>query len=140
MINLFLSGNYALSGNIDASVTKEWDSGRGFLPLGRESHPFSGHFDGNGYSISILYINRPEQDNVGLFGFSSGGVFNFNRITDIKINSCNITGHENVGLLIGVAVFSEMSEINYDDESILKGTKFIGNIIGKGPIEVGLKN
>lgn len=140
MINLFLSGNYALSGNIDASVTKEWDSGRGFLPLGRESHPFSGHFDGNGYSISTLYINRPEQDNVGLFGFSSGGVFNFNRITDIKINSCNITGHENVGLLIGVAVFSEMSEINYDDESILQGTKFIGNIVGKGPIEAILKN
>ena len=30
MINLFLSGNYALSTNIDASVTKEWDSGKGF--------------------------------------------------------------------------------------------------------------
>lgn len=140
MINLFLSGNYALSGNIDASVTKEWDSGRGFLPLGRESHPFSGDFDGNGYSISALYINRPEQDDVGLFGFSSGGLFKFNRITDIKINSCNITGHKNIGLLIGVAAFTEISEIHYDDKSILKGIKFTGNIVAKGPIEVLIKN
>jgi hypothetical protein len=134
MINLFLSGNYALSTNIDASVTKEWDSGRGFLPLGRENHPFSGNFDGNGYNISALHINRPEQDNVGLFGFTSGGVFNFNKITDTRINSYNITGHDNVGLLIGTASFTEISGINYDDRSILQGIKFTDSIVGKGPV------
>ena len=134
MINLFLSGNYALSENIDASVTKEWDSGRGFLPLGREFYPFSGNFNGNSYGISTLYINRPEQDNIGLFGFASGGVFNFNKITDTRINSYNITGHENVGLLIGTASFTEISEINYDDTSILQGAKFTGNVVGKGPV------
>jgi len=134
MINLFLSGSYALSKNIDASVTKEWDSGRGFLPLGRENYPFSGNFDGNGYDISTLYINRPEQDNIGLFGFVSGGVFNFNKITNTRINSYNITGHENVGLLIGTASFTEISEINYDDTSMLQGARFTDNVVGKGPV------
>ena len=142
MINLFLSGNYALSKNIDASVTKEWDSGRGFLPLGREYHSFSGNFDGNDYNISALHINRPEQDNVGLFGFTSGGVFNFNKIADTKVSSYNITGHKNVGLLIGTASFTEISKINYDNTSILQGVNFTSNIVGKGPIfkkDIGAK-
>ena len=81
-VRLFLSGNYALSQDIDAKETKSWNNKEGFQPIKEERkyldgldegeqlppHGFSGDFDGNDYTISNLYINRPEEDYVGLFG------------------------------------------------------------------------
>jgi len=58
-----LYGNYYLTGDIDASATSSWNDGEGFDPIGT----FVGTFDGCGYTISDLTINRPEEDNVGLF-------------------------------------------------------------------------
>ena len=55
-IHFFLAGSYALSKNINAIETREWNSGKGFDPIyGKErSISFGGRFDGNGYSISNL--------------------------------------------------------------------------------------
>ena len=71
MINLFLSGDYALSSSIDASSTSKWQDGAGFLPLGKKDYPFSGDFDGCGHTIFNLFINRPDMPYVGMFGFSN---------------------------------------------------------------------
>ena len=101
MINLFLSGNYTLSTNIDASVTKEWDSGKGSLPLGRENHPFSGNFAGNGYNISALHINRPEQDNVELL---IGTAF-FTEISGINYDDRSIL--QGIKFTDNISIFSE---------------------------------
>src|SRR5262249_52605038 len=60
-----LSGRYALGRSIDASVTSGWNSGAGFAPIGT----FTGYFDGQGNVIKGLVINRPAQNNVGLFSF-----------------------------------------------------------------------
>ena len=49
-------------------------SGSGFNPIGNESKYFRGNFDGNGKEIKNIYINRPEEDYVGLFGNSSGTI------------------------------------------------------------------
>ena len=65
---------YRLGNNIDASATSTWNSGKGFLPIGTGigDVPFTGELDGDGYTISSLYINRPttadDGDYVGLFG------------------------------------------------------------------------
>lgn len=55
--------------NIDASATTNWTSasGEGFPPIGDNSVPFTGAYNGNGYMISNLYINK-ESDYVALFG------------------------------------------------------------------------
>ncbi|HPS03642.1 MAG TPA: GLUG motif-containing protein, partial [Candidatus Sumerlaeota bacterium] len=65
---------------IDASVTATWndeettgtDVLEGFKPIGTYTAPdvtsFRGVFDGNGKKIIGLTINRPGQDNIGLFG------------------------------------------------------------------------
>jgi hypothetical protein len=60
---------------------------------------FKGNFDGNGYVISGLFINRPASDNIGLFGEISD-------IADIRdlgiiISENKITGKNNVGGLLG---------------------------------------
>ena len=47
-------------------------SGTGFNPIGSESKYFDGNFDGNGKEIKNIYINRPEEDYVALFGSARG--------------------------------------------------------------------
>ena len=60
---------YRLSVDIDASPTRDWNDGKGFAPIlffneGR----FAGRFNGGGKVVRNLYINRPDEDEVGLFG------------------------------------------------------------------------
>ena len=61
-IKMALHRNYALSSNIDASETKTWYKGSGFTPLQstKSGKLFYGDFDGNGFTIYGLNINRPK--------------------------------------------------------------------------------
>jgi PKD repeat protein len=57
-----VAGKYTLANDIDASGTLTWNAGQGFEPIAN----FIGVFDGAGYTISDLYINRP-YDTIGIF-------------------------------------------------------------------------
>ena len=61
-IRLNLGEDYALGNDIDLSTIANWE------PIGTLANPFTGALDGNGHTISNLTINRPTEDNVGLFG------------------------------------------------------------------------
>ena len=69
------SGNYMLGNDIDLSEAcaeggSLYYAGMGFSPLfNKKAEAFSGTFDGMGYSIKNLYINRPEAHFVALFGY-----------------------------------------------------------------------
>ncbi|MFO8109516.1 MAG: GLUG motif-containing protein [Thermoplasmata archaeon] len=89
------TSHYALVNDIDASVTRDWNDGEGFEPIGYDDFPFWGNFNGDGYSISGLYINRTGQDDVGLFGYLSGSINN------VGLANVNITGGSGVGGLVG---------------------------------------
>ena len=64
-----LAASYRLGSDIDASSTRLWNGGRGFVPLGYASFDapagftsFSGEFSGDNYTISHLYINNTNTD------------------------------------------------------------------------------
>jgi len=63
-----LSKNYLLTNNIDLN-NEEW------TPIGSISKPFTGIFDGKGYTISNLKISKP-QIHFGLFAFNDGVIKN----------------------------------------------------------------
>ena len=45
--------------------------GEGWQPIGdSSSNPFSGQFEGNGFTISNLTINRGGANGIGLFGYT----------------------------------------------------------------------
>ncbi len=96
-MNLDLAGNYALANNIDCSDTVNWNSGTGFEPVGTNSIPFAGNLTGNGHTINSLFINRPSNSYIGLFGYLAVGV----NINDLTLNNTDITGYEYVGGLAG---------------------------------------
>jgi uncharacterized membrane protein len=97
-----LSASYILMDNINASATITWnDNGTGgyygFEPIGVEANQFAGSFDGKGYKIENLYINRPDLPYIGLFGYvGSGGV-----VEDVGIENVNVVGGDFVGGLVG---------------------------------------
>jgi hypothetical protein len=123
-MNLNLSAHYALNNSIDASSTSGWNGGLGFMPVGNDSNRFTGSFDGRGFTITGLYINRPTTNNVGLFGAigATGEVKNIGLIT------ANITGNDNVGRLVG-----ENSGFTVNNSSAtgnVKGKNAVGGLIG----------
>lgn len=97
-MNTNVTGNYALHNSIDAVETKDWNSSAGFTPVGKDGGEFGGKFDGLGYSVFDLTIERPSEDNVGLFGKTNGA-----NIKNIYMVGGSITGQTNVGSVVGWA-------------------------------------
>ena len=92
-----LDGHYAVTNDIDASDTANWNDGAGFAPIGDEPTPFTGSIDGQGFVISGLHINRPGEDRVGLFGFVDTG----GEVMNLGLDGGSVTGKEIVGGLVG---------------------------------------
>jgi len=92
-----LEAHYELASDIDASETKTWNDGAGFEPIGDWDNRFTGVFDGAGYVISKLHINRTDDVDVGLFGVVGGPA----GITNVGLEDMNITGNQRVGGLAG---------------------------------------
>lgn len=75
-VNGNLAGSYRLGADIDASATKGWNAGAGFIPLGANGvNPtkitqFTGTFDGAGHVIKNLTIESGGTSQLtGLFAF-----------------------------------------------------------------------
>jgi len=130
-IDLFLSGKYALSRDIDATSTKTWNNGQGFKPLydKEKDMPFSGDIDGNGYTISGLFINRPNEEKVGLIGDCSGFKSNPNKIENLILAEFNITGDHYVGTLAGRSIYTDISNVSLIDPSVVS-IDIAGGLIG----------
>jgi len=105
-MNLDLRANYTLVNDIDASETKHWNDGEGFITIANDytriSYIFSGSLNGNRYNITNLYINRSSDNCIGLFGLirNHGHISNVTLI-DYKINGWDIVGGM-VGLNLGI--------------------------------------
>ncbi len=84
-----LSRKYKLVSDIDASCITN--------PIGTQSSPFTGNFNGAGYTISNLTIDSSSNSYIGLFGKTSSSA----KIQNVGLVDVNISGYEYVGSLIG---------------------------------------
>ncbi len=129
-----LGGSYILMNHLD-SATAGYDElagptangGKGWQPIGTEVYPsiddpFTGTFDGHGYDIRDLFINRVDEWEVGLFGYVEEG-----RIKDIGIVDATVTGKGEVGSLIGEN-YGTVSN-SYAKGSV-NGTQRVGGLVG----------
>lgn len=90
-------GYYYLTGDIDLSYAigkygDYYNGGKGWEPIGNSNTPFKGTFDGRGYTIKGLSINRPGQDYIGLFGDTSGATIKNCKLDIVKIVGFNYVG------------------------------------------------
>ncbi|MBN2790614.1 MAG: hypothetical protein JXR69_10535 [Candidatus Delongbacteria bacterium] len=82
-VRYYLSACFIQIANIDASPTTGWDSGAGWTPISG----FGGKYDGQGHTISNLFIDRTT-NNIGLFGVTNAG----SEIKDLGLENVDITG------------------------------------------------
>lgn len=94
-----LAGHYYLANDIDCAGIAN------FEPIGRPGQPFVGTFDGHGHTISHLTINRPGEDEVGLFGRIENA-----SLAQVTLQEVKITGRSKVGSLVGYLFASQVSD------------------------------
>ena len=73
------------------------NSGLGWEPIGTSDNKFTGGFDGQGYEIADLVINRTTEDYVGLFGCVGDG----GTVGSLGVADCDVAGDDDVGPLVG---------------------------------------
>ncbi len=96
-----LTAHYRLMNNIDLTDWITQNSPvKGWEPI----NGFKGSLDGNGFVISGFWIERPETENIGLFGSLSGGTIK--RIGLVIPEDKKITGLKNVGTFVGHTPYS----------------------------------
>lgn len=127
-----LSQNYyfSLLNNLD-STTSDYtsqasstaNSNLGWTPIGNSTTKFSGTFDGLGNTISNLTINKPQSDNIGLFGYTSNATIKNIGIIDGVINGRNL-----VGSLVGYSFYDTINN-SYATGSV-SGAYLVGDLIG----------
>lgn len=98
-----LSGHYVLGTSINATATSGWNNGAGFAPIGTFNDPFSGTFNGDGYSINNLTVNPtgdPSSDAfAGLFGVTGHG----SSIQNVKLANVSVSSAANTSIVGGLA-------------------------------------
>ncbi|MEI8377113.1 MAG: flagellin [bacterium] len=109
---------YMLMGDIDMSSIANYTA----------KTNFSGTFDGNGYKISNLTINKPGVDDQGLFGRNAANTSQFKNLT---LNNFNITGNNYTAALMGSCWGTTTNIDNVKiTNSTIQGFNNVGGLIG----------
>lgn len=116
--------HFVQTADIDASASQNWNDGAGFIPIGDQENNFEGSYNGNGYSIDNLFINRPESNAVGLFGMVVDVT-----LTNINILDANITGYSFVSFLSGRSSNSTFSNCSTSG-TVTALSNFVGGFSG----------
>ena len=92
-----LMNDLDLSDDTNTSGGHFWNEGSGWEPIGSTASPFSGNFNGQGYTISGLFIDRSAEDDIGLFGAIEGPA----TLQDLQLEDVEINGGSSVGSMVG---------------------------------------
>ncbi|MBR0335469.1 MAG: hypothetical protein IIX34_01260, partial [Alistipes sp.] len=107
-------------------LTKDIDlNGKEWTPIGTSANPFKGTFDGQGHTISNLYINMPDRKNVGLFGYTSYG-----EVKNVVINNAKVAGSNCTGVVTGTPNTSKYTNITVKGHVEVVGCGYVGTIGG----------
>jgi hypothetical protein len=99
------------------------NGGNGWKPIGNATHPFAGSLNGQGYEVCDLFIGRPDEPDVGLFGaVNATGV-----IENVGVVNGNVTGQNDTGSLVGK---NQGSVSNSYSASNVTGNLNVGGLVG----------
>jgi len=127
-----LGGNHTLMHDLNSTTSgytelasDAADGGKGWQPIGTYDEPFAGRFDGQGHEICDMFINRPNETNVGLFGKTYEG----GAIEDIGVVNATVSaGDQHVGALVGLNEGGTVSN-SYSTGSVT-GPDDVGGLVG----------
>jgi len=125
-----LGGTYLLMKSLD-STTRGYqelasptaNGGKGWQPIGSRQQPFNGSFDGQGYEIKDIFIKRPGESDVGLFG----AVDKAGTVQNVKLVNADVTGEWYAGSLVGTNYGTVR---NCDSSGAVTGSQQVGGLVG----------
>ena len=104
----------------DLTLTREW------TPIGTESQPYTGTFNGKDKTITGLTVNQEGTNYVGLIGYlGSGG-----KVQNVVLEGVQITSDNSSGYAGGVAGDSWGTIENCSVSGSVSGTTFVGGVVG----------
>lgn len=115
------AGDFVLANDIDLSSYSNW------VPIGDLNILWGANFDGNGYVIRNLYINRPDEDYQGLFGYVESST---STIKNVGLENVNISGGNFVGGLVGSYYEGSAISNSYVTGSV-RGNENVGGVVGE---------
>lgn len=111
--------------DIDLGVDP-YNLGQGWVPIGSyQNNSFRGSYDGDGFSISGLYINSSTFPHQGLFGYAYGA-----RLSNVHVVNANVTGSYAVGALLGLGKESTVISGCSSSGSVTGAQYSVGGLVG----------
>lgn len=98
-----------------------------WTPIGTESNPFAGKFDGGGYTITGLTCTDESKDYVGLVGYANGAV-----IQNVTVQDAALKGHYYIGTVCGCITGGTITNCHAVNTAIGGNTegRYYGGIAG----------
>jgi hypothetical protein len=135
-----LDGNHILTNDLDSTTagyqelaSPTANGGKGWQPMGLYTPHgptccigFAGTFDGQGYEIRDLFIDRPDEDDVGLFKYVDRY---YGIVADIGVTNVTVIGGKSVGSLVGYN-FGTLSNCHCSGD--VSGNGSVGGLAGGG--------
>lgn len=128
-VRYHLGGSFILMNDLNATTagyqqlaSEIANEAKGWQPIGTSEERFAGSFDGQGYEVRDLFINRPTESFVGLFG----AVDEAGAVRNVGVDAV-VSGEWSVGGLVG-ANWGTVSHC-YSIGSV-SGDDYVGGLVG----------
>lgn len=95
-----------------------------WTPIGRSGSAFSGTFDGNGMTLSNLYVENTESEFAGLFGMLNTGT-----VKNLNVHNASVKGLSSVGVIAG-GYTGKIENCHVTGLIQVEGSYKVGGIIG----------
>jgi len=138
-VRYYLDAHFILTNDLDSTTPgyeelagPDANGGKGWQPIGTWLDSFGGTFEGQGYEIRDLFINRPDEVPVGLFaqvGKVTGPVPQAAEIRNLGLVNVDVTGGTEVGALAGRLVGMGVIFRSYSSGSV-SGFWLVGGLVG----------
>jgi hypothetical protein len=135
-----LGGDYILMNDLDSTTagytelaSETANDGKGWEPIGTpdetSDEQFTGSFNGQGYEIRDLFINRPDENYVGIFTHISWirYIDNVGVVENVGVVNADVTGSAQVGVLVG---HNEGFVNNSYSSGSVTGDSRVGGLVG----------
>ena len=125
-------------GNHDSGIYSEWTLNAHYIQtknidmngvvnvtaIGDDTNPFTGSFDGNGKTISNLYIDKNGFSYQGFFGYINGSSV----VKNVRLANCDIRGGQFTGSIVGRnnGIVQNCSAMGY----VTVSGDYVGGVIG----------
>jgi len=139
-----LGGNHTLMNDLDSTslgyeelASPTANQGKGWEPIGTYIPEwgfmgFMGTFDGQGHEMRDLFINRPDENFIGLFHFlevgETYGIYGEGVIKDIGVVNATVIGKDRVGGLVGQNEYGTVFNSYFTGN--VTGENYVGGLVG----------